>query len=148
MLQLCNHVLVENRAVTGTWVLSVHTAMDMFYCSGREASSVTDLPHSNDGVCDEDKKDDERLHKGGDGLLALLEPGQHLEVRAAKIKSVAVDLRKHMHLYQNLCLKTPFNLADSKDFLINLYSVNNIRHFQGLWRLECFQIAYNNMQTI
>lgn len=49
---------------------------------------VTDLPHSNNGVSDEDKKDDERLHKGGDGLLTLLEPGQHLEVRAAKIKSV------------------------------------------------------------
>lgn len=39
---------------------------------------VTHLPHSNNGISDEDKKDDEGLHKGGDGLLTFLEPGQHL----------------------------------------------------------------------
>lgn len=93
---------------------------------------VTDLPHSNNGISDEDKKDDKRLHKGGDGLFTFLKPGQHLEVRAVKIKSVTVD----MHLYQNLCIKMPFNLADSKDFLISLYGVNDIRHFQGLWHFK------------
>lgn len=40
---------------------------------------VTDLPHSNDSISDEDKKNDEGLHEGGDGLLAFLKPGQHLE---------------------------------------------------------------------
>lgn len=39
---------------------------------------LTHLPHSNNGISDEDKKDDEGLHKGGDGLLTFLKPGQHL----------------------------------------------------------------------
>lgn len=39
---------------------------------------IAHLPHSDDGISDEDEKDDEGLHKGGDGLLTFLEPGQHL----------------------------------------------------------------------
>lgn len=77
MLQLCNCVCVENKAVTGTWVLFVISAMDMSYCS-TSWGLTTDLPHSNDGVSDEDKKDDKGLHKGSDALLTFLKPGQHL----------------------------------------------------------------------
>lgn len=51
--------------------------MDMCFCS--MSSGATDLPHSNDGISDEDKEDDEGLDEGGDCLLALLEPGQHLK---------------------------------------------------------------------
>lgn len=39
---------------------------------------ITHLPHSNNSISDEDKKDDEGFHKGGDGLLTFLKPGQHL----------------------------------------------------------------------
>lgn len=39
---------------------------------------ITDLPHANDGISDEDKKDNKRLHEGSHGLLTFLEPGQHL----------------------------------------------------------------------
>lgn len=54
-------------------------------CAG---CASTDLPHSNDGIGDEDQKDDEGLHEGGDGLLAFLEPGQHLKFGGLeKVKS-------------------------------------------------------------
>ena len=39
---------------------------------------VTDLPYSNNGVSDKDKKDDEGFHEGRDGLFTFLKPGQHL----------------------------------------------------------------------
>ena len=42
-------------------------------------SHVTHLPHADNGVSDEDEEDDKGLHEGGDGLLAFLKPGQHLE---------------------------------------------------------------------
>lgn len=64
---------VENTAVTGTWPVSVIATLDVSH-----SLFITHLPHSNDGISDEDKKDDKGLHKGGDGLLTFLEPGQHL----------------------------------------------------------------------
>lgn len=74
---MSNHVWVENMAVTGACVLSV------IICNGyvlllNAPGIVTDLPHTNDSVGDEDKEDDEGFHKGGDGLITFLEPGQHL----------------------------------------------------------------------
>lgn len=47
---------------------------------------ITHLPHSNNGISDEDEKDDEGLHKGGDGLLTFLEPGQHLRSEGVMIR--------------------------------------------------------------
>lgn len=75
VLHLCNRVLVENTAVTGTWSISVVTGCVSLLST---PLFITHLPHSNNGISDEDKKDDEGLHKGGDGLLTFLEPGQHL----------------------------------------------------------------------
>lgn len=38
----------------------------------------TDLPHSNDGICNEDEEDDKGLDKGRDSFLTFLEHSQHL----------------------------------------------------------------------
>lgn len=38
----------------------------------------TDLPHSNNSICNKDEKDDEGLDKGGDSFLTFLEHSQHL----------------------------------------------------------------------
>lgn len=43
-------------------------------------SAHTHLPHPDDSVSDENKKDDEGLDEGGDLFVTLLEPGQHLHV--------------------------------------------------------------------
>jgi len=32
----------------------------------------TDLPHSNDSICNEDEEDDEGLYEGSDSLLTIL----------------------------------------------------------------------------
>lgn len=64
----------------------------------RAGCASTDLPHSNDGIGDEDQKDDEGLHEGGDGLLAFLEPGQHLKFWGLeKVKSYS------WHVSENVC---------------------------------------------
>lgn len=42
--------------------------------------STAHLPHSDDGISNEDKQDDEGFHKGGDGLLTFFKPGQHLRL--------------------------------------------------------------------
>ena len=36
------------------------------------------LPDPDDGICDEDKEDDDGLDEGGGGLLTVLEQSQHL----------------------------------------------------------------------
>lgn len=49
---------------------------------GKEwAGAKANLPNPHDGVGNEDQEDDKGLHKGGDGLLTLLKPGQHLGSR-------------------------------------------------------------------
>lgn len=63
---------------------------------------VTDLPHSNNGVSDEDKKDDEGLHKGGDGLLTFLEPGQHLRSEGEDQVSDSRPEKQHAHMSEPL----------------------------------------------
>lgn len=40
---------------------------------------ITNLPHADNSIGNEDKKDDKRLHKGSDSLLTLLKPGQNLK---------------------------------------------------------------------
>lgn len=79
MLHLCSRVLVENAGVTGTRSISVITSTDMSYFS-RHPLFTTHLPHSDNGISDEDKQDDEGFHKGGDGLLTFFKPGQHLRL--------------------------------------------------------------------
>lgn len=44
----------------------------------QQVESFTDLPHSNNGISDKDKKNDEGLNEGGDSLLTFLKPGQNL----------------------------------------------------------------------
>lgn len=52
---------------------------------------VTDLPYSNNGVSDKDKKDDEGFHEGGDGLFTFLKPRQHLRSEHKEEISVGVS---------------------------------------------------------
>lgn len=40
---------------------------------------LTNLPHSNNSICNEDEEDDEGLHKGSDSLLAFFKPSQDLQ---------------------------------------------------------------------
>lgn len=63
--------------VTGTCQLSDVIVTDRVLLLNVQGL-VTDLPHSNNGVSDEDEKDDEGFHEGSDGLLTFLEPSQHL----------------------------------------------------------------------
>ena len=39
---------------------------------------VTDLPHTNDGVSDENKQNDKGLNECSDGFLSFLKPSQNL----------------------------------------------------------------------
>lgn len=39
---------------------------------------LTDLPHSNDSICNKDEEDDEGLDKSGDSFLTFLKPSQYL----------------------------------------------------------------------
>lgn len=60
-------------------------------------STCTDLPHSDHSVSDEDQEDDEGLHEGGDGLLALLKPSQHLRGMESELALVAWPRRSPLH---------------------------------------------------
>ena len=47
-------------------------------CESVCAHALTDLPHSNNSICNENEEDDEGLHKSSDRFLALLKHGQNL----------------------------------------------------------------------
>lgn len=59
---------------------------------------ATDLPHSNDCICNENEKDDKGLHKGSDGLLTLLKPGQHLQPKRRIGKQTGPHGEKHWNI--------------------------------------------------
>lgn len=71
---------------------------------GGGVGGVTDLPHSNDGISDEDKKDDKGFHEGGDGLLTFLEPGEHLRSKWERVHQCS-DSSSH-------CISTPVYSMD------------------------------------
>lgn len=47
-------------------------------CNCSSVCVLTDLPHSNNSIGDEDEEDDEGLDKGSDGFLAFLKHSQNL----------------------------------------------------------------------
>lgn len=63
---------------TGMCPCDCNFSSSAFVCVCVVHALLTDLPHSNDSICNEDEEDDEGLHKGSDCLLAFLEPSQHL----------------------------------------------------------------------
>lgn len=45
---------------------------------------LTDLPHSNDSICNEDEEDDEGFDKGSDSFLTFFKPSQYLKETESK----------------------------------------------------------------
>lgn len=105
---------------TGMCPCDYNCSSSAFVC----VCELTDLPHSNDSICNEDEEDDEGFHEGSDCLLTFLKPSQHLR-QTDIIMSLLVHSLAIPKLYL-LTFRKLFSLLKNKE--IDLYTaVDNIR---------------------
>lgn len=90
IVSFCKHV--DTR-----WEKSICVYSIMFTQRHR-MKSVSHLPDPNNSVGDEDKKNNQRLYKGGDRLLSFFKQSQHLDKHAANSCLVRQSYSAHCSL--------------------------------------------------
>lgn len=160
MLQLCNRVWVENTAVTGTWVLSAVTAMDMSYCSTCWASSLT--CHTPTMALAMRIR---RMTKGSTKAVTVSSPSSNQAStwdQSGKDQISDSGPEKHrahmseplhlMYFKRTMNFVEVFYLSEWKDSFITLHIMCEVWIIRDILVLYAFSVisntASNNMQTI